>query len=327
MMGPLQLEVVMPRVRKDGACAQFRPSQPEESMIQLFKAGRVEHMFILRGTANIAPGGVVELYHGGNPSQPGSQQGKVVFQAHKRPEGDWAVKYMHPLSCFQAFNIAISVFHNPTTAGLDALPAAAEGRNARASSEGGSSTTPADVRGAAPAEAPPLAGKPTSDLGISEGGEHHQHGVARGAAAPGVLDDGAGCQGVLGPVQRLHPGVAHGRVRQPAERLAPRVPHAHGAHVVRLLAGRLGAAAHLGVARQAGQDLGPEHAALPPHAQGAQLARARARAVRQAALLGLERQVDQGVEPRARLADDSLDSHGSWIRALATERVVLCSAS
>ena len=33
-------------------------------MIQLFKAGRVEHMFILRGTANIAPGGVVELYHG-----------------------------------------------------------------------------------------------------------------------------------------------------------------------------------------------------------------------------------------------------------------------
>merc|ERR1711871_1244645 len=80
-------------------------------------------MFILRGTANVAPGGVVELSHGGNPTQPGGQQGKVVFQAHKRPEGDWAVKYMHPLSCFQAFNICISIFHNPTTAGLDALPA------------------------------------------------------------------------------------------------------------------------------------------------------------------------------------------------------------
>lgn len=31
-------QVVMPRVRKDGACAQFRPTQPEESMIQLYKA-------------------------------------------------------------------------------------------------------------------------------------------------------------------------------------------------------------------------------------------------------------------------------------------------
>ena len=40
----------MPRVRKDGACAQFRPSQPEESMVQLYKAGRVEHMFVLKGT-------------------------------------------------------------------------------------------------------------------------------------------------------------------------------------------------------------------------------------------------------------------------------------
>ena len=37
LLGPMQLEVVMPRVRKDGACAQFRPSQPEESMIQLYK--------------------------------------------------------------------------------------------------------------------------------------------------------------------------------------------------------------------------------------------------------------------------------------------------
>ena len=55
-MGPITLEVVIPRVRKDGACAQFRPSQPEESMVQLYKAGRVEHMFVLKGTANVAPG-------------------------------------------------------------------------------------------------------------------------------------------------------------------------------------------------------------------------------------------------------------------------------
>mmetsp|Transcript_21917 Transcript_21917/g.50193 ORF Transcript_21917/g.50193 Transcript_21917/m.50193 type:complete len:875 (-) Transcript_21917:277-2901(-) len=120
LLGPMQLEVVMPRVRKDGACAQFRPSQPEESMIQLYKAGRTEHMIILRGNANVAPGGVVELTQSASANQPG----KVVFQAFKRPEGDWSVKYMHPLSCFQAFNIALSLFHNPTTAGLDALPAA-----------------------------------------------------------------------------------------------------------------------------------------------------------------------------------------------------------
>ena len=44
----MQLEMVIPRVRTDGACAQFRPTQPEESMIQLYKAGRTEHMFILK---------------------------------------------------------------------------------------------------------------------------------------------------------------------------------------------------------------------------------------------------------------------------------------
>lgn len=123
LLGPNELIVVMPRVRKDGACAQFRPQQPEESMIQLFKAGRVEHMFILKGSANVAPGGMVELVHGG--SSGGSGAGKVVFQAYKRQEGDWCVKYMHPLSCFQAFNICISIFHNPITAGLHNLPAGA----------------------------------------------------------------------------------------------------------------------------------------------------------------------------------------------------------
>ena len=80
LMGPITLEVVIPRVRKDGACAQFRPSQPEESMVQLYKAGRVEHMFVLKGTANVAPGGVVELWVNASGARAGGQN---VFQACK----------------------------------------------------------------------------------------------------------------------------------------------------------------------------------------------------------------------------------------------------
>ena len=91
----------MPRVRKDGACAQFRPSQPEESMVQLYKAGRVEHMFVLKGSANVAPGGMVELWLGSGATGRDGSQGQSVFQACKAPEGNWSVKYMHPLSCFQ----------------------------------------------------------------------------------------------------------------------------------------------------------------------------------------------------------------------------------
>ena len=150
-MGPITLEVVIPRVRKDGACAQFRPSQPEESMVQLYKAGRVEHMFVLKGTANVAPGGVVELWVNASGARAGGQS---VFQACKAPEGHWSVKYAHPLSCFQAFNIAVAIFHNPATAGLDALPA----KEAGEASQGGK---------AAAGEGkplPPLAGKPKADL-------------------------------------------------------------------------------------------------------------------------------------------------------------------
>merc|ERR1719197_1147096 len=92
-------------------------------MIQLFKAGRVEHMFVLKGSANVAPGGMIDLW-----LNSGSRDGGLcVFQAYKMPDGHWSVKYMHPLSCFQAFNIAVSIFHNPQTAGLDALPAADKG--------------------------------------------------------------------------------------------------------------------------------------------------------------------------------------------------------
>ena len=151
LMGPITLEVVIPRVRKDGACAQFRPSQPEESMVQLYKAGRVEHMFVLKGTANVAPGGVVELFL---PTSGARAGGQSVFQACKAPEGHWSVKYAHPLSCFQAFNIAVAIFHNPATAGLDALPA----KEASEASQGG------EAAAGEGKPLPPLAGKPKADL-------------------------------------------------------------------------------------------------------------------------------------------------------------------
>eukprot|EP00965_Chrysotila_dentata_P172239 5683793-Pleurochrysis_carterae.AAC.1 len=68
-------------------------------MLQLYRAGRTEHMFLIKGVANVAPGGSVELYVQ-NSAQNKEGQGKV-FQAYKRQDGDWSVRYMHPLSCFQ----------------------------------------------------------------------------------------------------------------------------------------------------------------------------------------------------------------------------------
>ena len=55
--------------------------------------------FVLKGTANVAPGGMVELHMSAGPR--GRDGGQSVFQASKAPEGNWSVKYMHPLSCFQ----------------------------------------------------------------------------------------------------------------------------------------------------------------------------------------------------------------------------------
>ena len=133
-------------------------------MVQLYKAGRVEHMFVLKGTANVAPGGMVELWMNSSGARDGGQS---VFQACKAPEGNWSVKYMHPLSCFQAFNIAVAIFHNPATAGLDALPAkevdkAITAKAAQAREDGKGGKGPASGDGKA---LPPLAGKPKADLG------------------------------------------------------------------------------------------------------------------------------------------------------------------
>ena len=45
-----------------------------------------------------------------------------MFEAFKRREGDWTIRYQFPLSCLQAFAITCSVLHNPATRALDALP-------------------------------------------------------------------------------------------------------------------------------------------------------------------------------------------------------------
>ena len=80
------------------------PTPPTSHSNPARQAGRTEHMIILRGNANVAPGGVVELAM----SSTSSQAGVIVFQACKRPEGDWSVKYIHPLSCFQVSRHSMS---------------------------------------------------------------------------------------------------------------------------------------------------------------------------------------------------------------------------
>jgi serine/threonine protein kinase len=97
--GPaITAELVIPRVRKDGACAQFRPAAPHESMLYLYKAGLLEHMFVLRGAVVVQPGALVELLH-----NEGAKKGKdpTVFRARKHSNGHWSMEYTHPLSTLQ----------------------------------------------------------------------------------------------------------------------------------------------------------------------------------------------------------------------------------
>jgi len=119
LLGPVTMELVIPRVRKDGACAQFRPSQPEEAMLQLYKAGRTDHMYVLRGSIVVQPGSRVELVH-----TSGAQKGHVIFRARKHADGHWAMGYTHPLSAFQAFNALVAIVNNQLTAALDTPPKA-----------------------------------------------------------------------------------------------------------------------------------------------------------------------------------------------------------
>jgi hypothetical protein len=91
--------VVIPRVRKeDGACAQYRPATPEESMLNLYKAGRQSHMFVLRGAIVVRPGALVELLH-----NEGTKKGEAqtVFRARKHLDGHWSMENTHSLSTLQ----------------------------------------------------------------------------------------------------------------------------------------------------------------------------------------------------------------------------------
>ena len=112
----LPIDLVIPRVQRDGQCAQFRPKTLSEAMIQQYKNGKTKHLFVLKGLVQLVEGGRVQLkFRGGDHSA-------VVFEAFRSTGDRWTIKYRHPLSAFQAFNVAIAVLHNQTTAMLDMLP-------------------------------------------------------------------------------------------------------------------------------------------------------------------------------------------------------------
>ena len=52
----------------------------------------------------------------------GGDHSAVVFEAFRSSGDRWTLRYRHPLSAFQAFNLAIAILHNQTTAMLDMLP-------------------------------------------------------------------------------------------------------------------------------------------------------------------------------------------------------------
>ena len=111
----LPIELVIPRVQRDGQSAQFRPKALSEAMIQQYKNGSTKHLFVLRGLVQLVPGGRVQLkFRGGDHSA-------VVFEAYRASEDRWTVRYRHPLSAYQAFNVAIAVLHNQTAQLLDHL--------------------------------------------------------------------------------------------------------------------------------------------------------------------------------------------------------------
>ena len=111
----LPIDLVIPRVQRDGQSAQFRPKSLSEAMIQQYKSGKTKHLFVLKGLALLTPGGRVQLkFRGGD-------QSAVVFEAYRATDERWAVRYRHPLSAYQAFSVAIAVLHNQTTQLLDLL--------------------------------------------------------------------------------------------------------------------------------------------------------------------------------------------------------------
>jgi len=112
----MPLEVAVPRVQQDGAAAQFRPRSIGDAMLQQYKSGITKHLFVLKGYVQLVPGGKVVLRFRGGDSAP------TVLEAFRASEDRWTIRYRHPLSALQAFNVAIAVLNNPTTNVLEMLP-------------------------------------------------------------------------------------------------------------------------------------------------------------------------------------------------------------
>ena len=112
----LPIELIIPRVEMSGAAAQFRPTKVADALLSLYRAGKTRDLFILKGAAQLTPGGKVSLrFRGG-------REAATVFEAYRASGDRWAVRYRHPLSAYQAFAVAIAALHNATTAMLDMLP-------------------------------------------------------------------------------------------------------------------------------------------------------------------------------------------------------------
>mmetsp|Transcript_26989 Transcript_26989/g.66543 ORF Transcript_26989/g.66543 Transcript_26989/m.66543 type:complete len:1539 (+) Transcript_26989:64-4680(+) len=118
MVGPIEAELIIPRVDAKGVAKVYAPTTPAEAMIEQYKAGRTLDLHVLSGFIIVQPGaGAVEL-----TCQDKSIKGKVLFKAVKHVDGTWSMSYTHPLSALQAFNFLLSLIHNPVTCALDVAP-------------------------------------------------------------------------------------------------------------------------------------------------------------------------------------------------------------
>lgn len=150
---------------------------PDQSMAAAYQKGEKDRLITLNGVAQVSPGGTVELH---------TADGTRVFDAHARESGLWSVKYRHPLSCYQAFSIAISALHNPRTQALDQLPRGESATDAAVDAEVRGLCGEAHAvldRGGSIKEAHDTYYKPTADQLMSEAVS------AALAATPGSSED------------------------------------------------------------------------------------------------------------------------------------------
>jgi len=105
-----RISVLVPRVLPSGAAAQFRVLRPEDGIISRFLAGQArEHIMTLSGMWTSKEGGTVELTLGGEGTA--ASQRRTVFRA-TQSSSTLSLQYSSPLSCFQAFCIALSLVHH-----------------------------------------------------------------------------------------------------------------------------------------------------------------------------------------------------------------------